>query len=365
MNRVIRLSSILLLWALISCNSQTQEGNPEGNATATGAAPRDAAGGDVLTSEAPASESAGSTSAPDQSGNGNPEPQANTLTAGEFDDALNLDIFLNFLQSDDAPLGFPDASVLTNTMSREAWQNLIPARSTTPSTKMEIALVLDVTGSMGDELRYLQAEWTAIIDDLKLLHPDLALRLSLVVYRDVGDAFVTASLPFTEDRAAFQSEIMKYSAGGGGDYPEAVDQALRDANQLTWGDSGVTKILFWLADAPPHQQNEALTFEQILELRTKGVSILPIAASGVAERAELIMRIGALITGGSYIFLTDDSGVGDPHAEPHIPCYHVERLNQLILRVLSERVSGQRIAPSPDKILRSVGQMQDGVCQQG
>jgi hypothetical protein len=30
------------------------------------------------------------------------------------------------------------------------------------------------------------------------------------------------------------------------------------------------------------------------------------------------MRAAALVTGGQYLFLTDDSGVGDAHGEPHI-----------------------------------------------
>ena len=30
---------------------------------------------------------------------------------------------------------------------------------------------------------------------------------------------------------------------------------------------------------------------------------------------------------GRYLFLTDDSGIGNDHEEPRVPCYRVERLD--------------------------------------
>ncbi len=66
-----------------------------------------------------------------------------------------------------------------------------------------------------------------------------------------------------------------------------------------------------------------------------------------------------------YIFLTDDSGIGNPHQEPLIPCYHVQTLKDLVSRVLESELAGTWIQPAPDDIIRSVGDPQDGVCVQG
>jgi hypothetical protein len=90
-------------------------------------------------------------------------------------------------------------------------------------------------------------------------------------------------------------------------------------------------------------------------LRKKGVTIYPVAASGADDACEFIMRSAALLTGGQYIFLTNDSRVGDSHAEPHIPYYHVERLDRLMVRMIAGEIAGRRIDPEAHDILRTVG----------
>ncbi len=59
--------------------------------------------------------------------------------------------------------------------------------------------------------------------------------------------------------------------------------------------------------------------------RSLDVHIYPVASSGVDELTELTMRSAAQLTGGRYLFLTDDSGVGGAHMEPSIPCYFVTK----------------------------------------
>ena len=66
--------------------------------------------------------------------------------------------------------------------------------------------------------------------------------------------------------------------------------------------------------------------------RDQGVHVYPVASSGVDELTELSMRSAAQLTGGRYLFLTDDSGVGGEHKEPSIPCYVVTKLDDALLR---------------------------------
>ena len=101
-----------------------------------------------------------------------------------------------------------------------------------------------------------------------------------------------------------------------------------------------------------------------MDLRRLGVSIYPVAASGVAAEAEYIMRTAALFTLAEYLFLTDDSGIGNPHAEPHIPCYVVQRLDTLMTRMIRTQLAGARIEPAPETIIRVVGNPVDGVCME-
>jgi hypothetical protein len=90
-------------------------------------------------------------------------------------------------------------------------------------------------------------------------------------------------------------------------------------------------------------------------LRKKGVAIYPLACSGYDDAAEFVLRTCAVMTGGQFLFLTDDSGVGDSHAEPHIPYYNVQKLDRLMVRMIACELAGKRIEPEQGEILRAVG----------
>jgi hypothetical protein len=51
------------------------------------------------------------------------------------------------------------------------------------------------------------------------------------------------------------------------------------------------------------------------------------------------MRCMALATNGTYLFLTDNSGVGLPHIKPTTDNYDVELLNSLMQRVIKQMIS--------------------------
>ena len=231
---------------------------------------------------------------------------------------------------------------------------------------MDLALVIDTTGSMGDEIDYLQTELDTIIDRLKRDAGNLDLRIGIIVYRDDGDDYVVRSIPLSDDLRSVRASLAQQSANGGGDQPEAVDQAMIAADRMQWRPDAAKAVLL-VADAPPHEQAIGATLKSAQSLRSKGVHIVPVAASGVEESAQYVMRTMAALTQGRYIFLTDDSGVGNPHAEPDVACYVVSRLDQLIARVLAGLAEGRRIEPAQDEVLRVVGNYDRGRCraQQG
>ena len=45
-----------------------------------------------------------------------------------------------------------------------------------------------------------------------------------------------------------------------------------------------------------------------------------------------------MATGGTYTFLTDDSGVGGSHLEPTVGEYQVEQLNDLLVRLIEQYI---------------------------
>jgi len=87
-----------------------------------------------------------------------------------------------------------------------------------------------------------------------------------------------------------------------------------------------------------------------------------VGASGVGDLAEYVMRAMAAATQSRYAFLTDDSGVGDPHAPPAIDCYLVTRLDKLLTRIIDSQVSGRRIEPDKTDVIRAVGDYDAGRC---
>lgn len=230
--------------------------------------------------------------------------------------------------------------------------------------RLDLALVVDATGSMSDEMHYLKAEIEGIAQAVHARFPNVDQRYALCVYRDDGDQYLTRAFDFTDDLGAFRRSLGEQHAGGGGDYPEAMHAAIEQAAGFAWREqhASVARVLFLVADAPPHAQHAERTLAAVESLRRKGVVVYPIAASGVAEAAEAIMRASAALTSGQYLFLTDDSGVGNTHAEPHIPCYHVERLAGLMTRMVASELSGHRLDPRPEDIIRTVGRPVDGAC---
>jgi len=82
----------------------------------------------------------------------------------------------------------------------------------------------------------------------------------------------------------------------------------------------------------------------------------------VADTAEYAMRAMAALTQSRYLFLTDDSGVGNPHAPPAIDCYLVTRLDALLRRVIDSQISGRRIEPDQGEVIRTVGDYDNGRC---
>lgn len=228
-------------------------------------------------------------------------------------------------------------------------------------TKLDLALVVDVTGSMSDELRFLQAELDSIVASLNRRHPELDIRVGLTFYRDQGDEFVTRTFGFTRDIGLARAQMSRQYAGGGGDYEEAMQDALVRAARQDWRPDAI-KTLLLVADAPPHAEDVSKAWLAVEHLRAQRVQIVPVGASGVGDLAEYVMRAMAAATQSRYAFLTDDSGIGNPHAPPAVDCYLVTRLDNLLTRIIDSQVSGRRIEPERHEVIREVGQYDAGRC---
>ena len=209
------------------------------------------------------------------------------------------------------------------------------------ATKLDLLFMIDTTGSMGDELSYLQAELRDVIRKVAEAGQVFAINLSVNFYRDTGDEYVVRSFEFTSDIDKAISQLSEQSPNGGGDYAEAVHLALDDiVNNHQWRD-GAVKLCFMVLDAPPHTDREIKGIDDrmqttVMTMAERGIRFIPLASSGVDTETEFLLRSWAVMTGGTYTFLTNHSGIGNSHLEPTIGEYEVEKLNDLLVRVICE-----------------------------
>ena len=226
--------------------------------------------------------------------------------------------------------------------------------------ELEIMFVVDTTGSMGDELKFLCNELAGIVTRVSS-SISCNIRLGLLFYRDIGDEYVTRSFDFVSVNSAdglnkVVETINAQSAAGGGDFPEAVDTALAEAVAADWHTNSKTKLLFHILDAPYHdtQKSQSVFANAVTDAAEKGIRIIPVAASGFEILGQYIMRSAALLTGGTYTFLTNDSGIGSNHDIPSVSGFTVEYLNDLLVRLIKGYYYGQFEDPVPWKESESV-----------
>ena len=213
---------------------------------------------------------------------------------------------------------------------------------------IEIMLVVDVTGSMGDEMSFLKAELADVIRKIAANDSKTVIKLAFIFYRDLDDKVPFDEYGFMDVTDSIgmehrQADLEKQNASGGGDYEEAVDEALERAVNAQWSTGATTKLIFHVLDAPAHSGSkyESKFNAAVVEAAKKGIRICPILCSGAAEITEYTMRQAAIYTGGTFIFVTDDSGIGGSHHDPNLPNVTVELLNSMLVRLVKGYHTGE------------------------
>lgn len=204
--------------------------------------------------------------------------------------------------------------------------------------KLDFMIMCDTTGSMSDELEYLKAELEDIVKTIKSQNANIPTRISVNFYRDEGDEYEVRQFPFSENINDVVKAIGEQSANGGGDFPEAVHSALKSAVDGHDWDKDSVKIMFLVLDAPPHNDPQIVdeVNKYVAKAAELGIRIIPIASSGIDKSTEYLLRVMAQMTGGTYTFLTNDSGIGGDHIEATVGAYNVEKLKDMMVRIVSE-----------------------------
>jgi len=189
------------------------------------------------------------------------------------------------------------------------------AKTTPPpqsKPRIEVCFVLDTTGSMGGLIEGAKQKIWSIANEMISAQPTPELKLGLIGYRDRGDEYIVKSFSLTDDIDAIYGRLRELQAGGGGDAPESVNEALAEAiHKMSWSsDRKVLKTIFLVGDAPPHMDypNGPKYPDLCREAAKKDLIINTIQCGEMAETKPIWQEI-AKLSEGSYVGISQSGNV--------------------------------------------------------
>ena len=208
---------------------------------------------------------------------------------------------------------------------------------------LDVLFLLDSTGSMADEINRIKSTLVSIADRVSKLQANPDLRFAMVSYRDREDEYITRLYDFDSNANRFSRAVQNVYAEGGGDYPESLNEALHKAvNKPDWRDQHTVRLIFLIADAPPHLDYEQdHSYAKDMErARQMGIKIHTVATSGLDQQGEYVFRQIAQNTLGKFIYLLYPSlpqgELTTPHdvGEDHQPQY----LDDLVVNLIRQEL---------------------------
>jgi Mg-chelatase subunit ChlD len=196
----------------------------------------------------------------------------------------------------------------------------LAARRALPAVyDVDIAFILDTTGSMSEEIAAVKGTIQKVASSLN--GANIRVRMGMVEYKDRTDPFVTKVYPMTRDLGGFSRQVASVVASGGGDTPEdAVAGLNAGLTKLDWGGGALVKLAFLIGDAPPHldyQDGPDYTAD-MRDAAHRGIQVFTVAASGMDDLGQVVWRQIAQYTGASSLFVLrggagpQSTGGGDP-----------------------------------------------------
>jgi uncharacterized protein YegL len=185
------------------------------------------------------------------------------------------------------------------------------------ATRVEVVFVLDTTGSRGLIHAAKEKIWS-IASTLAQAQQAPEISMGLVAYRDRGDAYVTRVIDLNKDLDSMYAQLMDFAADGGGDGPEAVNEALEAAiHRMSWSqDQGAYKVVFLVGDAPPHMdyQDDVKYPQVVAAAAAKGIVVNTIQAGAMTETVAPWQHIASL--GRGRYFTVEQAGSAVAIATP-------------------------------------------------
>jgi hypothetical protein len=218
----------------------------------------------------------------------------------------------------------------------------------TPVPRIDVVFVIDITGSMSEEIDVVQSEAETIMNDIRELVPDSYFGLATFSdypgtysypgysheYGASGDSPWTANQQPTGNTSLVEGELAAIETRDGRDHPEDYTRVLWEAMSMDWR-ALTKKIVIVFGDAPTHDLDFAgynnggdpgrnavvgggddLDFETVVgQLNDEGVVVLAVYSGGTEPKGEATFRgmsegfAGAEGTGGQFFLLEDAADI--------------------------------------------------------
>jgi len=177
---------------------------------------------------------------------------------------------------------------------------------------MQVVFLLDATGSMSGLINAAKDKIWSITSSLTQTDPAPDIEVGMIFYRDKGDEFITKVIPLSTDMDNTYEKLMGITAGGGGDTPESVNQALFEGvTHIQWDDSKNTyKTIFLVGDCPPHMdyKDDVKYPESCALAKEKGIIVNSILMGNHQEASRIWKEIADKTNGE---FIKTDMNVGN------------------------------------------------------
>jgi hypothetical protein len=178
--------------------------------------------------------------------------------------------------------------------------------------RVEVVFALDTTGSMSGLIDGAKRKIWSIAQFIAQGQPRPDVRIGLVAYRDIGDAYVTRFYDLSDDLDKVFERLSSFEAAGGGDTPEHVSKALYDAVYRTsWTtDQAALKQVYLVGDAPPHTDyNDGFDYRKIARhAKELGIHINTIEC-GSDRETKVVWNEIASVASGEFASIDQSGGV--------------------------------------------------------
>jgi len=218
------------------------------------------------------------------------------------------------VRSPDGPvtnLGQSNFSVWENSTQQQNLFSVISPDNSQTASATDIVFVLDVTGSMGDEIASVRANMQAFMNHLQGQNMDY--RIGFVVFGDIvyvyNQYFFYTS--FTEIMGIINNITLgEHGIGSGGDGPENQLQAMAEGSVFNWR-PGASRVMIMLTDATAHEADNVTswTVNDLLAQRLlpNEVMVFPVFSVGDQSQMNQYLPIAQQTnSNGSYYHIYDN-----------------------------------------------------------